>query len=75
MHFQLFGVFAMITSLQLPCMSQNVILIEKLCFFPLQVTNNQIAYSNMLKYDIPKFQDPIRRAVPLTMPVACYFNR
>lgn len=44
-------------------------------FFPLQVTNNQIAYSNMLKYDIPKFQDPIRRAVPLTMPVACYFNR
>lgn len=44
-------------------------------FFPFQVINNQIAYSNMLKYDIPKFQGPIRRAVPFSVPVACYFNR
>ncbi|XP_003977163.2 zona pellucida sperm-binding protein 3d.2 [Takifugu rubripes] len=39
------------------------------------VTNNQVVYINTLKYDVPKIQGPIRRAVSFTMSVACYFNR
>ncbi|XP_042346674.1 zona pellucida sperm-binding protein 3d.2 [Plectropomus leopardus] len=39
------------------------------------VINNQVAYSNMLQYDPPRAQGPIRRTVPFTLPVACYYNR
>ncbi|XP_035528691.1 zona pellucida sperm-binding protein 3d.2 [Morone saxatilis] len=39
------------------------------------INNNQVAYSNTLQYDLPRLQGPIRRAVPFTLPVACYYNR
>ncbi|XP_076592871.1 zona pellucida sperm-binding protein 3d.2 [Chaetodon auriga] len=39
------------------------------------IRNNQVAYSNILQYDPPRVQGPIRRAVPFTLPVACYYNR
>ncbi|XP_044064215.1 zona pellucida sperm-binding protein 3d.2 [Siniperca chuatsi] len=38
-------------------------------------SNYQVAYSNTLQYDPPSLQGPIRRAVPFTLPVACYYNR
>ncbi|XP_039974372.1 zona pellucida sperm-binding protein 3d.2 isoform X2 [Xiphias gladius] len=39
------------------------------------MTDNQVAYSNTLQYDPPTLQGPIRRAVPFTLPVACYYKR
>ncbi|XP_070767889.1 zona pellucida sperm-binding protein 3d.2 [Enoplosus armatus] len=39
------------------------------------ISNNQVAYSNTLQYDPPRLQGPIRRAVPFTLPIACYYNR
>ncbi|XP_037640842.1 zona pellucida sperm-binding protein 3d.2 [Sebastes umbrosus] len=39
------------------------------------IINNQVAYSNTLQYDPPRLQGPIRRAVPFTLPVTCYYNR
>ncbi|XP_054477469.1 zona pellucida sperm-binding protein 3d.2 isoform X2 [Anoplopoma fimbria] len=39
------------------------------------IINNQVAYLNTLKYDPPRIRGPIRRAVPFTLPVACYYNR
>ncbi|XP_060936953.1 zona pellucida sperm-binding protein 3d.2 [Limanda limanda] len=39
------------------------------------IVDNQVAYSNTLRYDPPKLQGPIRRAVPFTLSVACYYNR
>ncbi|XP_033181475.1 zona pellucida sperm-binding protein 3d.2 [Mastacembelus armatus] len=39
------------------------------------VINNQVVYSNTLKYDPPRPEGPIRRAVPFTLSVACYYNR
>ncbi|XP_040899676.1 zona pellucida sperm-binding protein 3d.2 [Toxotes jaculatrix] len=39
------------------------------------IIDNQVTYSNTLQYDPPRLQGPIRRAVPFTLPVACYFNR
>ncbi|MEQ2177191.1 hypothetical protein GOODEAATRI_001211 [Goodea atripinnis] len=37
--------------------------------------NNRMVYFNMLHYDPPKPTGPIRRTVPFSVPVACYFNR
>ncbi|KAG7475665.1 hypothetical protein JOB18_035381 [Solea senegalensis] len=39
------------------------------------IIDNQVAYSNTLRYDPPKIQGPIRRAVPFFLSVACYYNR
>ncbi|KAK5862022.1 hypothetical protein PBY51_017455 [Eleginops maclovinus] len=39
------------------------------------IINNQMTYSNKLRYDPPKLQGPIRRAVSFTLPVACFYNR
>ncbi|XP_019948828.2 zona pellucida sperm-binding protein 3d.2 [Paralichthys olivaceus] len=39
------------------------------------IIDNQVAYLNTLRYDPPKLQGPIRRAVPFTLSVACYYNR
>ncbi|XP_023140344.2 zona pellucida sperm-binding protein 3d.2 isoform X1 [Amphiprion ocellaris] len=39
------------------------------------IIDNQVAYTNTLRYDPPMLQGPIRRSVPFTLPVACYFNR
>ncbi|KAG7216556.1 hypothetical protein INR49_002043, partial [Caranx melampygus] len=40
-----------------------------------QISDNQVTYSNTLQYDPPGLQGPIRRAVPFTLPVSCYYNR
>ncbi|XP_070690997.1 zona pellucida sperm-binding protein 3d.2 [Pempheris klunzingeri] len=39
------------------------------------ISNNQVVYSNILHYDPPRVQGPIRRAVPFALPVTCYYNR
>nr|XP_040020437.1 zona pellucida sperm-binding protein 3d.2 isoform X2 [Gasterosteus aculeatus aculeatus] len=39
------------------------------------IINNQVAYTNTLRYDPLRLQGPIRRAVPFNLPVSCYFNR
>nr|XP_020444263.1 zona pellucida sperm-binding protein 3-like isoform X2 [Monopterus albus] len=39
------------------------------------VIDNRVAYLNTLHYDPPRLRGPIRRAVPFTLPVACYYNR
>uniref|UniRef100_A0A3B4TPP9 Zona pellucida sperm-binding protein 3 n=1 Tax=Seriola dumerili TaxID=41447 RepID=A0A3B4TPP9_SERDU len=39
------------------------------------ISDNQVAYSNILQYDPPRLQGLIRRAVPFTLPVSCYYNR
>ncbi|XP_053288234.1 zona pellucida sperm-binding protein 3d.2 [Pleuronectes platessa] len=39
------------------------------------VIGNQVAYINTLRYDPPKLEGPIRRAVPFNLPVACSYNR
>ncbi|XP_031723284.1 zona pellucida sperm-binding protein 3d.2 [Anarrhichthys ocellatus] len=39
------------------------------------IINNHVAYSNTLQYDPLRLQGPIRRAVPFSLPVACYYNR
>nr|XP_033495763.1 zona pellucida sperm-binding protein 3d.2 isoform X2 [Epinephelus lanceolatus] len=46
-----------------------------LCGTERTIINNQVAYSNTLQYDPPRLRGPIRRAVPFTLPVACYYNR
>ncbi|KAM3613970.1 uncharacterized protein V6R79_007757 [Siganus canaliculatus] len=37
--------------------------------------NNQVAYSNLLQYEPPNLQGPIRRAAPFSLPITCYYNR
>ncbi|TKS82476.1 Zona pellucida sperm-binding protein 3 [Collichthys lucidus] len=39
------------------------------------ISNNQVAYSNTLRYDPSPIKGPIRRAAPFALPVACYYNR
>ncbi|XP_073341138.1 zona pellucida sperm-binding protein 3d.2 [Pagrus major] len=39
------------------------------------ISNNQVVYTNTLQYDPLRLQGPIRRAVPFTMQVVCYYNR
>ncbi|XP_045900999.1 zona pellucida sperm-binding protein 3d.2 [Micropterus dolomieu] len=39
------------------------------------ISNNQVVYSNILRYDPPSLQGPIRRAVPFVVPIRCYYNR
>ncbi|XP_028985597.1 zona pellucida sperm-binding protein 3d.2 isoform X2 [Betta splendens] len=39
------------------------------------IVNNQVTYSNALEYNPPRPQGLIRRTVPFTLPVACYYNR
>ncbi|XP_044216395.1 zona pellucida sperm-binding protein 3d.2 isoform X1 [Thunnus albacares] len=46
-----------------------------LCGTKQTIINNRVAYSNTLQYNLPRLQGPIRRAVPFTLPVACYYNR
>ncbi|XP_024114225.1 zona pellucida sperm-binding protein 3d.2 [Oryzias melastigma] len=37
--------------------------------------DNRMVYFNVLHYNPPKPRGPIRRALPFSLPVACYFNR
>ncbi|XP_068426704.1 zona pellucida sperm-binding protein 3d.2 [Clinocottus analis] len=46
-----------------------------LCGTKRTMINNQVVYSNTLQYDPLRLQGPIRRAVPFTRSIACYYNR
>ncbi|XP_076006520.1 zona pellucida sperm-binding protein 3d.2 [Genypterus blacodes] len=46
-----------------------------LCGTKRTMINNQMSYSNTLHFDPPRPDGPIRRAVPFTLSVSCYYNR
>ncbi|MEQ2267967.1 hypothetical protein XENORESO_013105 [Xenotaenia resolanae] len=47
----------------------------RMCGTKRTMINNRMVYFNLLHYDPPKPTGPIRRTVPFSVPVACYFNR
>ncbi|XP_069032054.1 zona pellucida sperm-binding protein 3d.2 [Embiotoca jacksoni] len=47
----------------------------RMCGTKRAVVDNQVAFSNTLRYDPPTVRGPIRRAAAFTLPVVCYFNR
>uniref|UniRef100_A0A665TMW2 Zona pellucida sperm-binding protein 3 n=1 Tax=Echeneis naucrates TaxID=173247 RepID=A0A665TMW2_ECHNA len=40
-----------------------------------KISDNHVTYSNILRYHPPRLYGPIRRTVPFTVPVSCYYNR